>query len=200
VRCVLRIFGSCLLLTLTLAPARGQEAQVVYVTDELRLGLYESELTNGRPFKTLLSGAALTVLERSLMSIRVRTEDGEEGWVKTAYIVEKEPGRRIAERLRGERDRLEEDLSGARGNLDVARERVATLEKELAAAQLGIEELPALKRRNAELSEELAGYGARVPLPMALLGAALGLGLGGLIGYLSLDRRVRRHFGGIRPY
>ena len=75
------------------AAAAAEKATTVYVTDELRLGLYAGEMTTGSPSKTLLSGAKLEVLERSMMSLQVRTEQGDIGWVKSGYTVSVEPAR-----------------------------------------------------------------------------------------------------------
>ena len=55
-------------------------------------------------------GDRLEVLERALMSVRVRTETGEEGWVKTAYLVEEEPARRRATGLESATARLAAEL------------------------------------------------------------------------------------------
>ena len=175
-------------------------AEIVYVTDELRLGLYDSELTSGRPFKTLISGAELTVLERSLMSIRVRTEEGDEGWVKTAYIVDTEPGRRRAERLEAANAGLSEEKSALTTSLAAAEARIDDLESEVAAANAGIAELPQLREDHEALKAQVATRDQRVPLAFAIAGAALTLVIGGIGGYWWLDRRVRSHFGGIRPY
>ncbi|MCB1685745.1 MAG: hypothetical protein KDI31_14720, partial [Pseudomonadales bacterium] len=58
----------------TVNAAATSTAEILYVTDELRLGLYDNEKAEGRQFKTLLSGARLEVLDRALMTVRVRTE------------------------------------------------------------------------------------------------------------------------------
>jgi SH3-like domain-containing protein len=133
---------SSALALLLLAPLIGSSAiaETVYVTDELRLGLYQGEETSGRPFKTLISGDALEVLERALMSIRVRTEDGEEGWVKTAYIVTVEPGRRRAEKLEAQNTQLQVGLTEARTEIVSAQSRIEALEVSLTRANAGIEE------------------------------------------------------------
>jgi len=175
-------------------------AETVYVTDELRLGLYESELTNGRQFKTLVSGAALEVLERSLMSIRVRTEDGDEGWVKSAYIVTEEPGRRRAARLEERNAELEAAQESALTELNIAESRIAELEAELSSAVSGIEALPGLRSENADLESELAARGEMVSLRWLLIAVAAALVFGAVAGYYWLDRKVRKQFGGVRVY
>ncbi|HHJ19605.1 MAG TPA: TIGR04211 family SH3 domain-containing protein [Gammaproteobacteria bacterium] len=68
-----------------------KEAQIVYVTDRLRLSLYREPGSKGGKIKTLTTGDRLTLLEETGRYMRVKTEEGEEGWVTKLYIVKKEP-------------------------------------------------------------------------------------------------------------
>jgi len=179
-------------------PARA--AETVYVTDELRLGMYDNEQTNGRPFKSLVSGDRLEVLERSLMSIRVRTDDGEEGWVKTAYVVTREPARRRVAGLEKANGDLEQANAELTAKLGTAEASIGTLESELESLESEVEELPALKDSHAALQAEVASRALRVPVLWVLIAVAVALTLGTAGGYYWLDRKVRSHFGGIRPY
>ena len=189
-----------LLLTLSAQSYGAEEGDVVYVTDELRLGLYSGEDTSGRARKTLLSGARLTVLERSLMSIRVRTDDGDEGWVKTAYIVEVEPARSKLARVEAEAAATSSRLAEAEAALVEATEQTADLNTQLAEANAGITELPALREENTALRAALEEGGIKVPLLWLIAAALISAVVGGLIGYWLLDRRVRSRFGGMRLY
>jgi len=173
---------------------------VVYVTDELRLGLYRTEETTGRTIKTLISGARLTVLERALMSIRVRTEDGDEGWVKTAYIVDKEPARSRLAGLEAEAEQTRTRLAETEAALETSLETQQQLVDELAATKQGIADLPGLRAENKTLRATLEAGGIRVPLTWFLVAMVVSLLLGGLFGYWLLDRRVRSRFGGLRVY
>ena len=192
---------SLLLFTFTsLEAMAASEGDVVYVTDELRLGLFATEETTGRARKTLLSGARLTVLERALMSIRVRTEEGEEGWVKTAYIVEVEPARSRLERVEAEAAAVASQLADTESTLDAAQVKNSELTAQLAEANAGITELPLLRAENEALDAALNEGGIRVPLVWLLVAALVSAVSGGLFGYWLLDRRVRRRFGGHRLY
>lgn len=176
------------------------EGDVVWVTDELRLGLFAGEDTAGRASRTLLSGARLTVLERSLMSIRVRTEDGQEGWVKTAYIVEREPARARLASVEAEAAGTLERLAATEAELEQASAEVRTLSAELTDARAGITELPALREENAALTAQLNEGGPRIPLTWVIVAVLISALIGGLVGYWLLDRRVRSRFGGLRVY
>jgi SH3 domain protein len=140
-----------ILIFMALLPMIATAAEkTVYVTDELRLGLYDGEQTTGRPFQTLLSGAKLDVLERALMTVRVRTEDGVEGWVKTAYLVDTEPARRRVAALERDNAKMSDDLDATRTAEAAKTGRIESLEADLSAAQLGISDLPELQETNAE--------------------------------------------------
>ena len=200
-RYVFGLVSSLLLRVLLLAPeALAAEADVVYVTDELRLGLYRTEETSGRTLKTLVSGARMEVLERALMSIRIRTEDGDEGWVKTAYIVTTEPARSRVARVEALQTETAAALAARETELAAARVAAENVNALLAEAQLGIVELPELKAENKALNAALNDGGVRVPFVWLLISAFVSLLLGAFAGYSWLDRKVRRKFGGIRVY
>ena len=182
------------------ALAAAPDADVVYVTDELRLGLYPTEETSGRALKTLVSGTELTILERSLMSIRIRSEEGDEGWVKTAYVVDKPPARRQLASLQALQEETAARLSAREENVATLAARIEELNTALARAEQGMADLPALREENAELRATLSAAGIRVPLLWLVLASLASLILGGLLGYWWLDRRVRKNFGGIRVY
>lgn len=183
------------------APLSAQEQpDVVYVTDELRLGLYSTEETSGRALKTLISGTRLDVLERALMSIRVRTEDGDEGWVKTAYVVPNEPARRRLQALESLQATTAESLVAAEADKTQLAERISSLESELAQARQGITELPEVMARNEALNAEIAARGIRIPILWFGLAVVGALAIGSFLGHWRLDRKVRRKFGGVRVY
>ncbi len=83
------------------ASAAGASAQTLYVTDSLRLALYESEDLSDKPLANLVSGAPVQLLERSGSLARVRTPAGDEGWVKASFLVPEKPARARVDRARG---------------------------------------------------------------------------------------------------
>lgn len=192
------------LLATTLAATTANSAETLYVTDELRLGLFDNEKAEGRQFKTLLSGARLEVLERALMTVRVRTEEGDEGWVKLAYLVETEPGRRRAATLEKAQVALEAELASVRAELQKATAGSTDLEAELRNLRDRSARLPELEAQSAELRESLSAYADRVadsvPLLWLLIASGVTFLLGCWLGYWWLDRRVRKQFGGVRVY
>ncbi len=178
----------------------AQPSGIVYVTDELRLGLYRTEETSGRSIKTLISGARLEILERSLMSVRVRAEDGAEGWVKTAYLVEIEPARRRLASLEQQQAVSQSALAAAESAQTSLAERAQSLQQELDQVRQDIIDLPALQQENATLKESLQASGILVPMIWVIAAALSSFFVGWFAGNWWLDRKVRRTFGGVRVY
>jgi SH3 domain protein len=184
-----------------MAPAAAETA---YVTDSLRLGLHHTEDTSDKPFENLVSGTALEVIERNANYAHVRTPGGQEGWVKSAYLVEQKPAAlRVAE--------LEAELAAVRGEFDQVRSARSSAEDELhrlgkqVAATTGSSDaiqdtLGRLKRENEAYEARLESY--RGSLPLAWVGAALVVALvaGFVAGLWWLDALIRRRHGGFRIY
>ena len=194
---VLPFVASCLF-------CAGAAAETGYVTDMLRLGLHEAADTSDEPIENLTSGTALEVLERNSLYLRVRTEQGREGWVKAAYVVDEKPARARVAELEAEAVALRDELAQA---------NAARAEAEGAASRLGAEAearsgsrdavgetLARLRLENEDLELRLERYRDSVPLVWA--GAALVVALVGgfLAGLWWLDALIRRRHGGFRVY
>jgi len=194
-----------LLLTATLlawiAPA---SAETAYVTDILRLGFHRAEDTSDQPFRTLLSGTELEVLERTTNFARVRAADGQEGWVKSAYLVADKPAQlRVAE--------TEAALESLRAELDIARSAKISAEQQLeqvaqhvdsVAESSGAVEatLARLKAENTDFEQRLELYRGSIPLPW-VAGALFIVLVAGFAGGIAwVDYTSRRRHGGFRVY
>lgn len=185
------------------SPVRAQE--VVYVTDILRLGIHRAPDTSDAPFRNLVSGTELTVLERVQPNYaRVRTPDGEEGWVRAAFLVSEKPAQlRVAELTEAldearaalaatEAARLESEASTGRMNEELSRK--------IAAADAVQNEFARLKSENERYETLVARYRGALPI-LWVAGALVVTFAGGLLlGMWWLDRSIRRRFGGHRIY
>jgi SH3 domain protein len=184
-----------------IAPAAAQTA---YVTDSLRLGLHHTEDTSDRPFENLVSGTALEVLERNANYAHVRTPGGQEGWVKSAYLVDQKPAAlRVAE--------LEAELASVRGEVDQVRTARTSAEEELhrlgkqVAATTGSsdaiqETLGRLKSENETYEARLETYRGSLPLSWVAAALVVTLVAGFVAGLWWLDALIRRRHGGFRVY
>jgi SH3 domain protein len=191
-------------LAILLCAAAAARAETLYVTDILRLGLHHAPDTSDEPFQNLVSGAPLEVLEKTPNYDHVRTADGQEGWVKSAYLVADKPAQlRVAE-LEAELTRLRNEFAEARNARLVAEEEAGRLNKQISASS---DSTDALQDTLSRLKLQNQNYEARLEslrgsLPLAWVGAALVVALvaGFLGGLWWLDALIRRRHGGFRIY
>ena len=100
--------ATALLFTLLVVWSSSQ-AETMYVTDKLILGVYDNSEGSGQQIRIVRSGAQLEVTERVGRYAKVVTDTGEEGWVKSQYLVSNAPAvLRINE--------LEAQLQAGQGN------------------------------------------------------------------------------------
>lgn len=194
----------CGALAILLSVTAGAAAETAYVTDSLRLGLHHESDTSGKPFETLVSGTALEVLERAPNFARVRTPGGQEGWVKSTYLVEEKPAQqRVTE--------LEAELATLRAEVDQTREARVTAEGELhrlgrqvadtsGSTEAVQETLSRLKQENQAYEARLETYRRSLPLPWVAAALVVTLVAGFVGGLWWLDSLIRRRHGGFRIY
>lgn len=177
-------------------------ADTAYVTDNLKLGLYEAEDTSGRAFRTLDSGQTMEVLIRAVNYANVRLPDGTEGWVKSAYLVDDKPAKLIVAETMAERDALAAELDELKQafaepseTIDRLRQEAVSLTAQLESAQA---ESAALRDENASIQGMKDRYKGSMPLRW-VGGATLVCLVVGLLGGLWwADYRSRKRHGGIR--
>jgi SH3 domain protein len=179
-------------------------AETAYVTDSLRLGLHAAEDTGDRPFRFLDSGQEVEVLARDRDHANVRLPDGDEGWVKSAYLVDDKPAKLIVAETAAERDRVAAELeqlklSSAEPAAMIDR---LTAEKSALAVQLdGAESrISQLREKNASIEALRDQYRGSVPLKLVGGVIVVCLLAGFLVGLWWADFRSRRRHGGIRIY
>lgn len=192
-------------LLLALLAARGAAAATAYVSDELVLGVYAEENNQGQRLATLHSGARVETLLQNGDFTQVRLTDGTTGWVRSAFLITKEPA---VVRVK----QLEEELDRTRATTPAlaeaaARSEVERLKQELASKQ---SDLDAARSGTAIIATPDAGTAASAPMltqipasrwvATAVIATAIGLGCGFWLGYATLARRIRRKFGGLKVY
>lgn len=194
----------CLIALVTLAWPTLLMAETAYVTDILRLGLHRAEDTSDQPFRTLVSGTELEVLARTTNYAHVRAADGQEGWVKSAYLVLDKPAQlKIAETeselaaLRAELDRAKIAQRSAEQQLD----QVAQQADAVASSSGAVEAtLNRLKTENADFEERLERYRGSIPISWVLGALVVTLVAGFAAGLAWVDYTSRRRHGGFRVY
>ena len=194
----------CLIVLVALGWPTILIAETAYVTDILRLGLHRAEDTSDQPFRTLVSGTELEVLERTTNYAFVRAADGQQGWVKSAYLVLDKPAQlKIAE--------TETELAALRAELDLAKIAQRSAEQQLdqvtrqinadASSSDAVEAtLSRLKTENEQFEARLERYRGSIPISW-VLGALVVTLIAGFAGGLAwVDYTSRRRHGGFRIY
>lgn len=192
------------LIALVALSAAAQAQETRYVTDILRLGLYANQDASGSPIRTLVSGTEVTILERIPNFARVRTADGEEGWVKSAFLVTEKPAQlRVAEteaRAAALGQQLEEITAARDAALADARQAAADAELEVDSAGASSERLARLQEENEAYETRIEQYRGALPWPWVAGALIVALAAGFMAGYWWLDASIRRRHGGFRVY
>jgi Bacterial SH3 domain len=191
-------------LLLALLASRGMAA-TAYVSDELVLGVYADQNSQGQRLATLHSGASVETLAQSGEFTQVRLNDGTTGWVKSAFLTPTEPAVVRVKQLQAELDRTRATTPALAEA--AARSEVERLKQELAARQSDLD-----AARGGQSSPGPQAAPARGPLGItqatpgtqwaviAGLAGLIGLAFGFWLGYATLARRVKHKFGGLKVY
>lgn len=169
-------------------------AETLYVVDILRVGVRAEAVGQGAPIQVVSTGAVLEVLERSGDFIKVRTVEGNDGWISQAYLDKRPPARM---RIKGVESRLKkarDDLKKVQGGSEPLKE-----ENEKLVAQ--VEEL---SEQNKEMNKALGDVYAKKQQDTYIMygwaGTTVVLFLFGmLLGKMRYRKRVAQRFGGLEP-
>ena len=178
-------------------------AAPAYVSDELVLGVYAEQNNQGQRLATLHSGTSVETLGQNGEFTQVRLNDGTTGWVKSAYLTNKEPAIVRVKQLEEELDRRRATTpalaeAAARSEVDRLTRELKDTQADLAAAH-GAAASPVTPPAAAGAFAALSAGGAMGPW-LAAAAVVLALFGGFWLGYATLARRVRRKFGGIKVY
>ena len=77
-------------------------ADTRYVSDKLIISVRDGQNQDDNVLGYIRTGTAVDVLEEKGRYLRIKTEDGLEGWVQAQYIISEKPNARIIEDLRNE--------------------------------------------------------------------------------------------------
>ncbi len=90
----MKVFARILLLGLCLgqiALGSAAQARMIFVNDNLRVGVRMEPNSQIAPFSVVTTGMKLEVLEQQAGYLKIRTNTGEVGWIKDIYVSEKPP-------------------------------------------------------------------------------------------------------------
>lgn len=92
-------------------------AETIYVTDSLQLKLRVTASTDGEVVTTLHSGQKLNLLEQQKKFSKVKTDDGDTGWVQSWFLTDEIPATYMVNQLSKEKETLETKLATATDKL-----------------------------------------------------------------------------------
>ena len=218
----------CLLAIGLAAQARAEpDGQPIYVIEQLVVSVASAPGAEGERIGQVKSGDKLELIEREGDEAHVRLPSGKEGWIKASYLSSEEPlQHRLAERtaeveklkqegekLKQDMGRLESDLAAARSTHKVA--SVSAPKPPAAAANTPTAAVPPTETVPAAVSDALSGGSTpvretvflrspqrpgQIPWPLVLGTSAVMLLAGFVLGWKTLDRRIRQKYGGLRIY
>jgi len=192
------------LLLLTAGLAQAEDA---YVTDDLLLTVYSDKNQQGTRVATLHSGAKVEVVSHDGEYTQVRLANGGEGWVRSSFLTHHETAAARVKALEEELARVKPGAAAAAkpGAKPVAadsalRAEVDTLRQRLDARQQELEALKAQAATAAATPPDRAAPASRGWVGPAVVSGLLCLAAGFGWGYMTLARRIRAKFGGVKVF
>jgi SH3-like domain-containing protein len=185
-------------------PAGAGES--LYVIEQLVVNVNSAPDASGERIDTVKSGERVDVIERLRDQVHVRLADGRDGWIRASYLSADEPLRgRLAQR-EAEVAQLREDVRGLEAQLEAAhaagKAATGTAARGDAATGTTAAGIAAAdgSPRSPAATAPPADESARPMWPWVLGAALLALCLGFVLGAITLDRHIRRKYGGLRIY
>ena len=216
-------------LTALVLAASAVNAEPVYVVEQLVVSLASAPGPEGERIGQVKSGDRLELLERDGDEAHVRLPSGTEGWIKASYLSAEEPlQHRLTERtaeleklkqegekLKQDMSRLESQLAAARAAHNVAPAPAPTPTLTPAPAGTPGPNTPPTETIPPAVSDALSGGSTPIretvflrspdrpgqtQWPLVLGTSFVMLLAGFVLGWKTLDRRIRQKFGGLRIY
>ena len=189
-----------------LAATSMVHAETLYVIETVVVNVNSAPDAAGERVGTIKSGDAVEVIERQNDQIHVHLANGTEGWVRKSYLATEEPlQKRLAERT-AETDKLKQDVARLEGQLAAAKvapgSRAAPTAPDTRPAQEATESNTPAEPGTHEPPYFMTPPDAPAhPVWHWAFGSfVVALGLGFVLGWQMLDRRIRRKYGGLRIY
>jgi len=95
-------------------------AETRYVSDRLIISVRDGQDQNAAVLGYIETAAPVEILEEKGDFLRIRTEDGIEGWVRTQYIVSEKPKALIIDDLKNEIEALNKEIQPVKNEEDSA--------------------------------------------------------------------------------
>jgi SH3 domain protein len=104
-------------------------AETRYVSDRLIISIRDGQDQNAAVLGYLETGAPVDILEEKENLLKIRTEDGIEGWVRAQYIVSEKPKPLIIEGLKNEIKALNEEIQNIKNEKESTSDKLSESKK-----------------------------------------------------------------------
>jgi hypothetical protein len=187
-----------LLLVPVLAAAPLLHAETLYVIEQVVVNVNSAPDATGARVATIKSGDSVEVLDRQGDQIQVHLANGTDGWVRKSYLSEHEPLQHQLNERNAEVEKLKQDIARLQSAAAAAKTAPAPMTPTTPApAQVAAAPEPAHEPPYFMTPPDAP---ARPVWHWALGSFVVALGLGFVLGWQMLDRRIRRKYGGLRIY
>lgn len=160
----------------------------MYIGDNLRVGVRPEPGTSTAPFKVITSGAVIKILQKTTGYVRIRTEDGAEGWIRHDYISDTLPARARVNEIEKELGQKQQEQQKLRQELATANNRNQAQEQQIGLLN---NEISGLRQKYASLRPD--SNRAWIYMIIATLSLC---GLSFILGILWNKQQVAKKLGG----
>jgi SH3 domain protein len=115
-------------------------ADTVYVSDILRLVVRSDANPQSPSLGVIQTGARLEVLGKKGPYLKIRTERGTLGWVKSDYVMDQPPAQLALAELKTEHAKAEDELKTLRSQVAELETRLEQAHQDIASAQQAAEQ------------------------------------------------------------
>ncbi len=186
--------GAALALALVAWCVCARAADALYVVEQVVVSVNSTAEGSGERVATLKSGDRVELIERVGEAVHVRLPDGKEGWLRAIYLSGDEPLRPRLQQSEAEVTRLKAEVSRLQAEANAAASMRGTLPAPAAAPT----EDAAVGAPGALFS--VPDSAPRRLWPWVGAAALLALALGFALGWRTLDRTIRKKYGGLKIY
>ncbi len=201
------------------------QAETVYITDSLFIGLHKERSIDSEILKVLPTGAALEVIKRDGDFVNVRDPKGDTGWISSHHLISHDPMNNAGldensahnrsveeiEELKIENEKLRQQADSDKLKSGEMQVNLTELRNQISQngsnAKL-INKVKQLTEMNAQLQDQIGQLqetnntnksdvdGFKLSNPVVLSGITLLLGL--LIGIIFMGWQEKQRYGGLR--
>lgn len=145
------LLGLLIPVALSAAPAR---AETRYVSDDLSITMRSGKGNEFRILKVLKTGTPAEVLEEDGNYLKIRTEDGEEGWVLSQYMTSDTPKAVVIAGLRDQVSRLKSKVQEIGDDRDALKQQMKEAQKSHASEIKDAEKTADASKQEAARTEQ----------------------------------------------